>query len=277
MNTTHTGKAFRYLAMAFVLLFGSSEAFAQAQAQRAQPGRVTRKDGTQITGNIRWLAQKKKYVVSQTRKDGQSISTDVPLSDVAKVETKKPEKLEAAAKAVMAGKSRAAIPVLEEIVSQYAMLQWDVPATRYLAQAKIDTGDAAGAIKLCESVIATRPEQAYLGDMAPIYWNALLKTDKKAKLDGLITKAIASGDSFASASALIMRGDVCMENKEPENALKDGYLRVVVLYEKVRQVQPEALYKGAKAFEALSQNSNAEKLRDMLRKKFPQSDYAKQL
>ncbi len=257
----------------------AGEVFAQAAAPavKSMPGRITRKDGTQISGNIRWMAQGKKYVVSQQLKDGKSVSTDVLLSEVSKVETPKPEKFDAAAKAVQAGKASAAIPVLEAIVAQYAMLGWDEPATRYLAQAKLASGDAAGAIKMCEAIIATKPDAAYLGEMAPTYWQALLKTDKKAKLSELISKAISNGDRAASAAALVMRGDILMEQKEPMNALKDGYLRAVILYENVRAIQPEALYKAAKAFETLSQNGNAEKLRTTLRTKYAQSEYAKML
>lgn len=278
MNTSKTRIFTAIAAVAFALGM-AGEAFAQAAAPavKSMPGRITRKDGTQIQGNIRWMAQGRKYVVSQQRKDGQSISTDVMLSEVARVETPKPEKFDAAARAVQAGKASAAIPVLEQIVAQYAMLGWDEPATRYLAQAKLAAGDAAGAIKLCEGIIASKPDAAFLGEMAPVYWQALLKTDKTAKLGDLISKAIANGDRQASAAALIMRGDILMEKKEPLNALKDGYLRTVVLYENVRSVQPEALYKAAKAFEALSQNGNAEKLRTVLRTKYAQSEYAKML
>ena len=74
-----------------------------------------------------------------------------------------------------------------------------------------------------------------------------------------------------------MRGDMLMERKQPRDALKDGYLRAVVLYEGVRAVQPEALFKAAKAFEALQQNPNAEKMRTILRTKYPGSEWAKRI
>ena len=106
---------------------------------------------------------------------------------------------------------------------------------------------------------------------------ALLKTGKGARLNDLITKAIAEGGREASAAALIMRGDMLMERKETLNALKDGYLRVVILYENVKSVQPEALYKAAKAFDALNQNANAERMRTTLRTKYSQSEYARKL
>lgn len=273
-------KLFNCIAVATLAFGFAFTAVAAEPAAVAKPiaGHITRKDGTKISGNIRWMSQGRKYIVSQSNKDGRSISIDVPLSDVARVETtRKPEKLEAAIRAVESGKSAAAIPVLAQIATQYAMLGWDEPATRYLAQATLDTGKADAAVAICEKIIRVKPEAAYLGDVAPIYWQALLRTDKKSKLAELVGKAISSGDRFASASALIMRGDMLMEQKEPMNALKDGYLRVIVLYENVRVVQPEALFKAAKAFEALSQNGNAEKFRSTLRSKFPKSSYAQQL
>ena len=111
--------------------------------------------------------------------------------------------------------------------------------------------------------------------MAPIYWQALLKSNRSAKLNKLLEEAIKKGGREASASALILRGDMLLESKQPRDALKDGYLRVIVLYENVRTVQPEALYKAAKAFEALHQNPNAERMRSTLRSKYPNSEYAR--
>ena len=116
-----------------------------------------------------------------------------------------------------------------------------------------------------------------MGDLAVMYWQALLKANRSAKLEELLDQAIKKGGREASASALVLRGDLLMARKQPRDALKDGYLRVVVLYENVRAVQPEALFKAAKAFEALQQNPNAEKMRTMLRTKFPSSEFAKQL
>ena len=110
-----------------------------------------------------------------------------------------------------------------------------------------------------------------------MYWQALLKTGKGARLNDLITKAIAEGGREASAAALVMRGDMLMERKEALNALKDGYLRVVVLYENVKDIQPEALYKAAKAFDSLNRTADAERMRSKLRSKYAQSEYARKL
>lgn len=247
--------------------------FAQGQV----PARLTLDDGRSISGKVRWMPMQKKYVLTRSMKSGQSTTIELPLAKVKSVEAPQPKNLVPAIKAVKAGKGAAAIPVLKDIVKDYAMLRWDEPAAQYLAEAQLQTGDAAGAVKTCEALIDVKPELSYLGDLAPIYWQALLKTGKTGKLGALISKAISQGNPSVSAHALIMRGDMLMEKREALNALKDGYLRVIVLYANVKDVQPEALFKGAKAFEALGQNANAEKLRSELRSKFPRSSFAKQL
>lgn len=262
--------------IALSTLFLATEAYGQATAApKALPGRITKQDGSAITGNIRWLPQGKKYVVSKQGAGGSAVTTDVAASEVAKVEVAKPANLDAAIRAVQQGKGSSAIATLEAIVSQYAMLQWDEVAGRYLADALLSAGRTAEAVKACEGIIKSNPSAAYLGDVAPIYWKALLQSDKKAKLNELLGKAISSGNRMASASALVMRGDFLMEQKEYFNSLKDGYLRAVVLYADVRAVQPEAMYKAAKAFEAMGNTVDSQKLISELRTKYPQSEYAR--
>ena len=245
-------------------------------------GTIRTTDGQSISGQIRWLAAQKKYIVMTTRPGAGTSQATIEIQlqpdQVAKIEVPQPRELAPALQAVRSGaNAAAAIPVLEKIVRDYAMLQWDEPAARVLAEAQLAVGTPEAAIKACEIVIAMRPEAAYKGELAVTYWQALLKANRSAKLDGLLKDAIAKGGREASASALIMRGDMLMERKQPRDALKDGYLRVVVLYEGVRAVQPEALFKAAKAFEALQQNPNAEKMRSLLRTKFPGSEYAKKI
>ena len=134
--------------------------------------------------------------------------------------------------------------VLEKIASDYMMLQWDKPATRYLAEAHVQAGNADKAIAVCEKVIAADPEAAYLGEMAPVYWQALIKRERLSKVEELLGKAIKTGDRPASANALIARGDLIQAgggdaNELAKKALRDGYLRVVTLYRSERSAQPE--------------------------------------
>ncbi len=258
-------------ALALLLMLGAE----QAQAQVA--GTILTTDKKTVQGQIRWMSAAKKYIVMTARPGGTQIEIELLPNQVEKINVPQPKELNAALQAVRSGNHAAAIPVLEKIMSAYAMLQWDEVAARALAEAQMLNNNPAGAVKACEVVIATKPEAAYMGDLAVMYWQALLKANRSAKLEELLDQAIKKGGREASASALVLRGDLLMARKQPRDALKDGYLRVVVLYENVRAVQPEALFKAAKAFEALQQNPNAEKMRTMLRTKFPSSEFAKQL
>lgn len=271
MHTT-SNTAIRAAALALLALLASAP-FARAQIE----GKILTTDNQQVAGKIRWYPAKRVYEITQTRQGGQSYTSELPPDKVKRIVTAEPAKLRPAIAAVRSGNASAAIPVLQEIVKTYAMLEWDEKAARYLAEAQLASGDAAGAAATCEGLIKAKPSVAYLGEVAPIYWQALLKTGKTAKLGDYITKAIAAGDPAASAAALIMRGDMLMEKKETLGALKDGYLRVVILYENVKEIQPEALYKAAKAFDALNQNANAERMRTKLRTKYAQSEYARKL
>ena len=271
MKNTAT-QTVRAAALALLALLASAP-FANAQID----GKIMTKDKKVVAGKIRWFPAKRIYTVTQTGANGQSFESEFTPDRIARIQVPEPAKLRPAIAAVRAGKASAAVPVLQEIVKTYAMLEWDEKAARYLAEAQLASGDAAGAAATCEGLIKAKPSIAYIGDVAPVYWQALLKTGKTAKLGDLITKAIAEGGREASASALIMRGDMLMEKKETLNALKDGYLRVVILYENVKEVQPEALYKAAKAFDALNQNANAERMRSTLRTKYSQSEYARKL
>lgn len=246
-----------------------------AVASFAVPGRITKTgdNGKQIVGDIIWKQVAKKYVITQ--KGG--LEVEVAFDEVAKVETQRPKELEGAVNAVKSGKAAAAIPVLEKIVKDYAMLQWDEPAARFLAEAYVAVDRPADAVKTCESIIALRPEAAYMGEMAMSYWTALLKTGKTAKLQDLVEKAARSGERVAAARALVMRGDMLAAQKQYKEALEDGYLRVVVLYKNIKEVQPEAIYKAMQAFEAIQQVPYAERMRSLLRSDYPSSDYAKKL
>ena len=269
---TMAKQTIRAAALALLALLASAP-LANAQIE----GKVQTKDKRVVSGKIRWFPAKKVYTIVQVGQNGQTRELELTLDQVARIAVPKPAKLDAAIAAVRSGKAAAAVPVLQEIVKTYAMLEWDEKAARYLAEAQLASGDAPGAVTTCESLIKAKPSIAYLGDVAPVYWQALLKTGKTGKLGDLITKAIAEGDRGASAAALVMRGDMLMDKKEYINALKDGYLRVVILYENVKDVQPEALYKAAKAFDALNQNANAERMRTTLRTKYSQSEYARKL
>lgn len=244
------------------------------------PGRVTTVEGKIIEGGVRWKAVAKKYsvVTKATNPGAPEIEIELAPSLIAKVEVQTPRELQAAVEAVRSGKASAPVmAALDKIAVDYTMLQWDEVAARWLAEAHLANKTPAEAVKVCERVVANRPEAAYAGEMAVPYWRALLANGRTARLEEFLDAAVKSGNREASANALIMRGDALMEKKQPREALKNGYLRVVVLYEAVRSAQPEALYKAALAFDALQQVPNAEKLRQKLRTDYAASEYARKL
>ena len=262
----------RWLAAALVAAAGVLEAAAQAAG--GVPGKLT-VNNRDFVGMVRWKASAKEYSVMDPRTNIESIH---PLASVQRIQITRPRELDAAIAAVKARNGAAAIAALTRIASDYTMLQHDEEAARWLAEAYLQTGNAAEARKAIEKVTALRPEAAYLGELATVYWRVLLQENRTAKLEELLALAVKSGDRAASATALILRGDLILKSGDSQDhhkrALKDGYLRVVTLYRSVRAVQPEANYKAAKSLEKLGMTARAHERREVIRKEFRGSEWA---
>lgn len=219
------------------------------------------------TGEIKWQSRSKQYIVSV--KKGQTlVDMEIKLADVVSLDIPKPAKFDEYVQKVEAGQGASVIGALQKIVSDYSMLQWDRPAGRYLVQAYLDIGDAQKAYAACQPIISADKAAAYTGDLAPAYWQALLKLGKNDQLETLLKKAAQSGSRSASAAALVMRGDIIVaaSNDQPEklkDALRDGYLRVVLMYQDAEcaRERADALVKAAACFDKLGQASRAENLR----------------
>ena len=216
-----------------------------------------------VEGDVKWHAREKKYIIEKGK-----ITKEFKLADVTKIDIPKPQGFDKAVQAVEAGQGLAAIPVLTKIVSDYRMLQWDKPAGRYLALAYIATGKAQKAYEICAPIVAEDKSASWSGDLAAAYWQALLMLGKKDQLEGLLKKAASSGDRQASAAALVMRGDIIVQNshdagEELKRALRDGYMRVVLMYQdaECRRERGEAMLKAAACFDKLGQAARAEQLR----------------
>ncbi len=224
------------------------------------------------TGKLSWANAKKEYTVT----DAKGARVTFSEADVDRVVVDRPKELDANIKKVREGSNLSApIKALEDMAKEYRHLTYDKEATQWLATAYVKQGNADKAIKACEQIIRDDEEAAYMGAMAVAYWDALiLDGSKSAKLDGLLEKAIASGDVTAAASALLKRGDAILAKGTAranyEDALRDGYLRVVLLYADVNSdYYPEALDKAAKAFDKMGQSSVGNRLRDQLKKDCP--------
>ena len=216
-----------------------------------------------FAGDVKWHARDKKYVVEKGK-----ITKEFKLADVTAVDVAKPAGFDKAVQQVQDGSGAAAIPVLSKIVADYRMLKWDRPAGRYLALAYLDSGNAQKAYDACQPIVAEDKAAAYTGDLAPAYWQAMLKLGKSEQLEGLLKKAAASGDRPSSAAALVMRGDIIVaaSNDRPDElrrALYDGYLRVVLMYQDApcARERGEACLKAAQCFDKLGQSGRAEQLR----------------
>lgn len=239
-------------------------------------GSITTDQGEQ-KGTIRWSARDKAYAV----KGKNGIEVQVKPSDVVEMSINKPDGYDEAVEQVAKGQGAAAIPALQKIVKDYAHLDWDKAAGRYLAEALIVSGKAADGLRVCEDIIKNDETAAYKGDLAPSYWEALLVLDRRQKLDSSLQKAAKSGDPFSVGAALIKRGDIILKEGKDSNdaatkALVDGYLRVVLMYrdpEIAPKLQPEALYKACKCFEKLGQSGRAESMRAQL-KQYADSPWA---
>ncbi len=264
-TSTYTGMA----ALAAVL-FSAGAACSQIS------GTIITTEDRRIEGTIKWKVREKTYAI--TAKGG-NVELEMAPASIKELLIPRPAALDAAVKSIQDGNAAAAVPVLEKLSADYLMLQWDKAATRLLTDAYIKAGEADKAIRVCEKIIASNPEAAYLGEMAPAYWQALMKAGRTSKIEDLLVKAVKSGDREASAFALIMRGDVIAasadSNEATKKALRDGYLRVVTLYRSVKSAQPEALYKAAKCFDKLGQSARADQMRTTLKSEFGASEWAR--
>ena len=229
-------------------------------------------DGRPMNGDIRWKAASKQYAITAG-----GVSMTLTPAQVKEVRVPKPATLDQALAALKGKRYDAALAEFEKIMETYKMLQWDVPATGYAARAHLGLGNAAKAATLCEKLIRDNPGAAYQGELAAVYWQALIDADREATLRQILDRAAEQGPRELAALAQIRRGDIDMKNGKFKDALVDGYLRTVVLFDGVKQYQPEALYKAARCFEQLNETGNAEKMRKRLLESFPESSYAQQV
>lgn len=258
----------RSLMMVTVVALSVSAALAQDV-----PGAIRTTDGRVIQGNIRWMGVAKAYSV--ITKEG--ITLQVPVAQVDDSRVTEPPELKPAIRLVAAGQPDQAIPVLEKIAKDYTMLQHDIPATRWLAQAYLDKGESRKALDACERLIRSRPTAGYASEVALPYWDTLLAEGNTSRLNQMIDKAVAGGTRKVQAIALTKRGAAKQKARDFESALIDGYLRVVTLYSAIKEVQPEALYQAAICMEELGRVTDAQKMRDKLLTAYGRSEYAQKL
>ena len=233
-------------------------------------GVITTTDGRRLSGSIRWMPASKLYSLTQGE-----IAMQLPVSQVARVDVEKPAGLDTAVDLVRARKYSQAVDPLQSIADDYSMLQWDAVAARWLAEAHMGLQKPDKAVMVCQKVTGQRPEAAVSGDLAPVYWEALLQAGQEAILKRLLDDAVRQGDRAVAAQAQNKRGDIEKKNGRFKEALVDGYLRTIVLFDQDKAALPDALYKAMQCFQELGQMTHAEKMRKRLLDEFSDSPQAR--
>ena len=236
------------------------------------PGKIIKKDRGEVSGLIRYQPASKVFSV-QTDK----IGVKVPLADVVRVIVKKPAELDAAVAAAQRGQAATAMPILEKIMTDYQMMEWDIVAARWLAECYLLKNETVRAEEMCDKVVAANGGNIPSGEFFGVYVKALIANNKETKARKVLSEAIAVGDRVTAAIAQIKRGDLDQKKGDSKTALVDGYLRTVILYADIKEVQPEALYSAVKCFEQLQQSSYADKFRKRLLAEFPKDPYTARL
>lgn len=257
------------ISLAVVLLFGM---LLSVEAAEVRAKMII--DGIETQGMLMWKPSSKVYVVKQN-----NMTREVQPESIQALIVAPPAGWQEIMKRANSANPITAIPQLEKIMKDYVMLEYDAKAGAVGAAIYLKQGKAQEALKFCEKVLVNNKRAAYASEMAPRYWEALIATRKTASLPGMLNRAVASGNRSIAAAALIARGDLLRSEDKNMEALKDGYLRVVLLYTQEADKQPEAIYKAFETFNKIGQTTHAEKMRSMLLKNpaYRRTEWAKKL
>ena len=219
----------------------------------------------QWTGDITWQARTKSYKI-EYKKGATMVSAECPLENLSRLDIDKPAGLDKYVEMVQRGQGSSAIGGLTKIVNDYKMLVWDKPAGRYLVEAYLAANNPQKAFDTATGIIRDDKTAAWSGDLAPAYWQSLLKLGKTTQLENCLRQASSAGDREASAAALVMRGDMILAQggDTPEafrKALTDAYLRVALMYADAKEARQSAMLKAAQCFDKLGMAARAEGMR----------------
>lgn len=235
-------------------------------------------DGRPVPCSIRWLPVDKVYNV--TMKAEGNPQRRVKPEAILKMRVEPPKGWSEIAKRAAADPKAATGPLrgqLEQIAGNYKMLQYDGEAGKLIAEGFLKQNNPNGAIDACKKIMAGNKDAGWNSAMAPAYWQALLDANKIGEVQPLLDKGVTASEQAVSMMACIRRGDLYMKKNEPKLALKDGYLRAVLLYRDQGEARAEALYRAGEAFEKAGQNTYAERMRDELRSKYSRTSWGKKL
>ncbi len=189
-------------------------------------------------------------------------------AQVARAEADKPAGFDQAQELARSNPDKA-VEQLSAIARKSRGLGWDAKANLRVAQITSGQGKFEDAVKAFEALPDYMMKNS---DVRFAYWKALVEGGKSASLEGKLKAAIAEGDRGVSARAQLLRGDIKMKRRQLEPAALD-YLRAAILYEDVREVRAEALYKAGDSLAEL-RDSRAGRLFDQLKSDYPDTEWA---
>jgi tetratricopeptide (TPR) repeat protein len=259
----HTSRTGEVLTACLVVFLAAGVVTSQAVVS----GTLYKRDGGQASGTIKFMPSSKTYYVTAN-----NATIPVMESQIIRVNIVKPATLDGAIRMVGQKQYKNAVPILEAIVQEYKNLQWDDVALGYLGECYLNTGQTDKAIGIVKKAIQQNPEGLTIQTLQ-IYWAALLKDKKLDELEKSLEPVISGGSREAAAAAQIKKGDLLKERGKLREAVVDGYMRTVMLYDEVKEIRAEAVYKAMKACEELGQQSYAEKMRKILLTEFPNDPY----
>jgi outer membrane protein assembly factor BamD (BamD/ComL family) len=221
--------------------------------------------------DIQWREGEQTYRVTTP----DDVMMPIPKAQVESLEIAKPAAF-AQAETMMAGKQyAAAIPLLDDVVGKYKMKVWDNEARKFLAQAHMAMNEPKKAADVLEGFMSSVPKAESPADAIMLYWKALLAAGRGATLKKELDEVAASGTRSMAAAAMLMRGNMNREAGQKEPAVLD-YLRVVILFENIKAVQPEALFKAAEILEEM-RDPRADEMKKKLVQEYKDSEYAAKL
>ena len=233
---------------------------------------IVLKNGTTYSAKtIRWRESSQEYLVDTA--DGTTIP--VAKSQMDSIRISKPDDFDKAAAMVKNEQYTNAIPLLEGIVTTYAMRNWDNEARKLLGEACLGSNDPKKAVSALEALFASDPKSKDDVSVRQLYWKGLLAAQRNANLRAELDDAIAKGSDQVAGAAQLTRGNLSRTEGKKEDALLD-YWRVVILYSQVKELQPEAMLKSAEILTELRE-PRAQIMRNKLMSEYPNSKEAKQI
>jgi len=253
----------------FVLFTALVLACGQAEAVS---GRVATTDKQVIkASSIRYKKADQTYIITT-----EGVERPLAKSKVAKLDIDRPASYDQAVAILNSGKVEEAITALEGVYAECIMLPpWDAQALDLLGRIYTSKKpDKALAVSTYKKLLNNAHPDGITADIKKRAWNVLIANNDYKEVLAEIEKTISnpSVSRSVAAAAYMARGDLARQLKNTPDAFID-YMRIVLLFDQVKDLQPEAMYKAMKCMEELK-DTRAGELRRELAQKYPQSEYA---